>query len=193
MPDGPGSLLLGSALRLQNELERIGRPFCLIGGIALQRWGEPRVTRDVDAMVFTNLEGEEHLIETLLKVFSPRREDAAQFAKLSRVLLLMDPVSEAGLDVSMGAFEFERRVVGRTSHAEYEPGLSLRTCSAEDLIVYKAFANRDLDWIDIKGVLIRQRGRLDFDVIEHELPLLTELKAEPEILDRWQKLMKRYQ
>lgn len=32
-------------------LEAIGRPGCLIGGLALQRWGEPRMTQDADLTV----------------------------------------------------------------------------------------------------------------------------------------------
>ena len=57
--------------------------------------------------------------------------------------------------------------------------------------MFKAFADRDLDWIDIKGILIRQRGRLDLDVVERELPPLVELKEEPASLDRWRSLRRR--
>jgi hypothetical protein len=32
----------------------------------------------------------------------------------------------------------------------------LHTCSAEDLIVLRAFADRSKDWVDIEGVIIRQ-------------------------------------
>ena len=49
------------------------------------------------------------------------------------------------------------------------PGVSLLTCSAEDLIVLKAFADRDQDWLDIEGILFRQKGLLDWDYILTEL------------------------
>ncbi|MEX0777594.1 MAG: hypothetical protein WD042_17960 [Phycisphaeraceae bacterium] len=68
----------------------------------------------------------------------------------------------------------------------------MRTCSAEDLIVFKAFADRDRDWLDVKGVLIRQQGKLNFEQIERELAPLVELKEEPAILDKWHKLRERY-
>ena len=32
-----------------------GWRFCFIGGIALQRWGEPRLTGDVDLTILTGL------------------------------------------------------------------------------------------------------------------------------------------
>jgi hypothetical protein len=54
----------------------------------------------------------------------------------------------------------------------------LRTCSAEDLVVLKAFADRPQDWLDIEGVLVRQGRSLDrAQVIDELLPLL-ELKEE---------------
>jgi hypothetical protein len=34
----------------------------------------------------------------------------------------------------------------------------------------KAFASRDQDWLDIKGILIRQGDRLDWPYILEQLP-----------------------
>ncbi len=184
--------LIAAARKLQAVLDELGRPYCIIGGLAVQRWGQPRVTEDVDAMVFTDLEQERETIQSLLSVFQARRNDAEQFAKVRRVLLMFEPESEIGLVVSLGAFEYERHAAERATEAEYEPGVYLRTCSAEDLIVYKAFAARELDWLDIQGILIRQQGKLDFDLIERELLPLVELKEEPEILTRWHALRERY-
>ena len=36
--------------------------FCLIGGLALQRWGEPRETVDVDLTLLTGFGGEDPFI-----------------------------------------------------------------------------------------------------------------------------------
>ncbi|MEM7681829.1 MAG: nucleotidyl transferase AbiEii/AbiGii toxin family protein [Planctomycetota bacterium] len=184
--------VLPAAAKLQLVLEQLGRPFCFIGGISVMRWGEPRVTEDADAMVFTDLADEQQAIDHLLSAFAARRDDAAEFAKAHRVLLLVDLVSGVEFDISLGAFEYERHAAERASVSEYAPGIYLRTCSAEDLIVYKAFANRALDWHDIEGVLIRQQGKLDFDLIERELTPLVELKQEPAILDRWAQLRDRH-
>ena len=53
------------------------------------------------------------------------------------------------------------------------PGVVLRTCCAEDLVILKAFAGRPQDWIDIESVLVRQRRILDWSLILAELePLL---------------------
>lgn len=75
----------------------------------------------------------------------------------------------------------------------FAPEADLLTCSAEDLIVFKAFADREIDWHDIKGILIRQKGALDFALIEEELSPLAALKEEPAIMGRWERLRHLYQ
>jgi hypothetical protein len=61
----------------------------------------------------------------------------------------------------------------------------LRLCTAEDLIVYKSFAGRALDWADVESVIAKQpRGRLDWRYIYTQLKPLSELKEDPEILPR---------
>ena len=77
-------------------------------------------------------------------------------------------------------------MVERACEVEYLPGLNLRICSAEDLIVQKAFADRLQDWADVDNVLRRRRDSLDWDHIERELQPLCELKDAPMILQRLQ-------
>jgi len=56
---------------------------------------------------------------------------------------------------------FEERAVQRASPFAIQGGVTLTTCSAEDLVVFKAFAGRDKDWLDIEGIALRQHRRLD--------------------------------
>ena len=77
---------------------------------------------------------------------------------------------------------YEERMIGRASHWTIPVHGQIRTCSAEDLVVLKAFADRPQDWIDIEKVAIRQGARLNRDLIVAELTPLVELKEEPEIL-----------
>ncbi len=73
-------------------------------------------------------------------------------------------------------------MIDRASSFAFAPGVELRTCSAEDLIVMKLFAFRPLDIRDAEGVAIRNRGQLDWHYIEEQLQPLADLKQEPEIL-----------
>jgi hypothetical protein len=59
-------------------------------------------------------------------------------------------------------------------------GETLRICSAEDLVVMKAFAARPHDWGDIDAVLARYAPKLDWGYIYQQLNPLAELKEAPE-------------
>ena len=157
--------------------------FCFIGGIALQRWGEPRETVDVDISLFTGFGEMDAYNEVLLQHFEPRISDAATFAKERRVLLLRSSKG-VGIDVSLAALPYEALVIQRSSYFDYPSGIPLLTCSAEDLIVLKAFAGRGQDWVDVERIIVRQTGKLDWDYILEQLRPLAELKDAPGIIDQ---------
>lgn len=180
--------LVSTALELQKFCEKQNWKFCIIGGLALQFWGEQRLTKDVDLTLLTGFGDEEKFIDALLKNFQARISDAKTFALRNRVILLQTE-SEIGIDISLGAFPFEESMIERADYQEYLPNINLKICSPEDLIVSKAFAARDKDWFDIKSVLIKQQN-IDWSYIFEQLSPLVELKEEPEILTKLEKLRK---
>lgn len=146
------------------------------------RWGEPRETVDVDLTLLTGFGGEQPYISALLGAFDARVENAASFALTHRVLLLRAP-SGVGLDVALGGMPFEEDVIARSSPFRFSAETTLRTCSAEDLIVMKSFAGRTKDWLDVEGIIVRQTGHLDWEYVRRQLAPLAELKEEPELLE----------
>ena len=175
--------VIQAASELQAVCQARGWQFCFIGGVALLRWGEPRETVDADLTLLTGFGGEEPFIRVLLQHFEGRIPDAARFALDRRVLLLRSRKG-VGLDVALGALPFEELVVQRSSLFDYTPEITLRTCSAEDLVVLKAFAGRGQDWVDVERIIVRQTGKLDWTYIRAQLRPLAELKGTPEILDQ---------
>jgi len=173
--------LFETASALQEFCDGQGWHSCFIGGIAVQRWGEPRVTRDVDLSLLTGFGAEDDFIVPLLAAYEARMENAGDFARRYRVLLLKSS-GGVGIDVSLGALPFEETLVRRATTFSAGPGIELRTCSAEDLIVMKLFASRPLDIHDAESVALRQKSRLDWDYIEEQLRPLAEVKDQPEIL-----------
>ena len=157
----------------------------------MQRWSEPRFTDDADLTLLTGFGSEEAFIGPLLDMFSPRRPDAAEFALRTRVLLLKNSKG-VGLDIALGAFPFETHTIERSSPFVFPTGQSLITCSAEDLLVHKCFANREKDWLDVDGILARQWNKLDLKLARRELKPLAELKEEPEIIARLEQKIARY-
>jgi hypothetical protein len=172
---------------LERRWRKHGFKFCFIGGITVQRWGQPRNTRDLDLTLLTGFGQEQPYIDAILNEYSPRRSDAHEFALLNRVLLIEDELG-VPIDISLGAMPFEERAIVRSSSWSVQASASITTCSASDLIVHKAFAARQEDWIDVRGIIIRSADKLDWNLITDELTPLAELKGEPEILTRLEQL-----
>lgn len=127
-------------------------------------------------------------MDSLLKEFSPRRPDAREFALSHRVLLIQTRKG-VGVDAALDALPFEERTVQRASEWAWAAGQELTTCAADDLVVHKVFAGRDLDWGDVERVLTRQHGKLNLAQIRTELKPLLELKGAPESLDKLERLL----
>jgi hypothetical protein len=179
--------LIHAAANLQAVCVDHGWKFCFIGGLAVQRWGEPRETVDVDLTLLTGFTNESAFVSTLLATFEPRVPNAAEFARVNRVLLLR-AASGVGLDIALGGLPFEESAVARSTLFTFPPDTPLRTCSAEDLVVFKAFADRPKDWVDVEGILIRQSPTMDWDYVRAQLAQLAELKEAPELVDKLERL-----
>jgi hypothetical protein len=160
--------------------------FCVIGGLAVIRWGEQRQTQDVDITLLVEFGDEERIAREMLTQFAPRIPDPLDFALRHRVLLVK-AANGIPLDLSLGGVPFEKRVVHRASVFEFAPGCALPTCSAEDLIVLKAFAGRPRDWLDIEMIAARQKS-IDWKLTLREIEPLARLKETPEIADRLRQL-----
>ena len=184
--------LLEAALDLQRLLDSWNWRSCLIGGIAVLRWGEARFTRDVDLALLTGFGDEDHYILPLLEAgYKGRIPDAAAFARRNRVLLVTAP-NGVPVDIALAALPFEAQAIGRATLFEFAPGCSLRTCSAEDLIVLKLFAFRAQDLVDVESVAARFGEALDWTYVLDNLAPLAEAKDEPAIMDRAARLWDHY-
>jgi hypothetical protein len=182
--------IFAAALEVQSFCQARGWGFCFIGALAVQRWGEPRLTLDVDVTLLTRFGAEEAFIDPLLGRFKGRVPDARDFALKHRVLLLHSS-SSVPVDVALGAMPFEEHAVQRGSGFAIGPDVVLTTCSAEDLIVFKAFAGRAKDWLDIEGIALRQGAKLDETLILAELEPLLALKEAPEAASRLRAILAR--
>jgi len=180
-----------AALDLQDFCRARGWAFCFIGGVALERWAVPRFTKDADMTLLTRFVHDQECITGLLARFSARYANAAEFAAQARVLLLKHE-NGVELDVALGAFDFEARSIERGSVWKARHGIELFTCSAEDLIVHKAFASRLKDWADVESVLAVQRDRLNGPQILAELGPLAELKEDTDIVPRLERMMREH-
>ncbi|HEY7329742.1 MAG TPA: nucleotidyl transferase AbiEii/AbiGii toxin family protein [Gemmataceae bacterium] len=173
--------LFQAALEVEQFMRQQNWRFCLIGGLAVVRWGQPRATQDLDFSLLTGFGREQEYVDRLLTRFSSRRADARDFALRHRVVLART-AEGVSLDIALAAFPFEEKVIERSSTFSFAEGVTLTTASAEDLIVLKAFAGREQDWFDVRGIIARQGNGLDWNYIIPELTLLNQLKEGSDLL-----------
>lgn len=180
-------LILDAAL-VQQFIEAQGWDFFFIGGLAVQIWGEPRLTKDIDLTVFTNLSDEKGLIDRVLREYKPKFHDAGEFALSNRVL----PVTTAngiGVDFTLAGLADFSEPLSRASYQDFGDGTLLKICSPEDLVIMKTLAGRPRDWPDVEAVLIKQR-QLDWEYIGASIAALSEYRYEEDLLEKQKHLMK---
>lgn len=175
-----------TAWHLHRFLTERGIPYAIIGGLAVQRWGQPRLTRDVDLTVLLPPGREEGALREMVEVFPGRIDDAVSFALQHRVLLVTAPGGSQA-DIGLGLPGFEEEVVARAVAYDLGDGRLVRLCSAEDLIVYKALAGRPRDIDDIEGIIARQGRTLDVAHIRRWLEILATLAEDPEVRGRFER------
>jgi predicted nucleotidyltransferase len=156
---------LSASYEVGEFLSKNGIRYAVIGGLAVQFWGEPRLTVDVDIAIASNLEsGSDELVRLITTHFESRTKEPFEFAKRAR-MILVSTRDGIDVDISLALPGYEDEMFARAIDLEIEPGKSIRICSAEDLIIHKAVAGRPQDISDIQGVVYRQGDRLEVDYI----------------------------
>jgi predicted nucleotidyltransferase len=160
-------------------------PFAIIGGIANAVRGRPRATEDIDLKVLIRDRTIAEFRQLAESRFAPHRRP--WLAKAESALIVSVEVEGTVVDMLAAVLPYEEQAIERAELVEVD-GIPLPICSAEDLIIHKAISNRSQDWIDIEGVLIRQRGKLDLAYIRHWLIQFAEALENHEILTRFTQL-----
>ena len=177
----PISELASAAREVLSALDEASIQACVIGALAVHRWGEPRATSDADFSALAPYGDEARVITFLLERFEARVPDPRDFALTTRVLLLRTRQG-VEVDVALAAFPFEIEALETASSWEIISGVSLRSCPAEHLVVYKLVAGRTHDLADIEGIVRRQGKRLDVERIRRWGRVFAELKEDPDLL-----------
>lgn len=128
--------------------------YCLIGGMAVGYWGEPRFTRDMDFTVA--IKGGLEKLQQKLKAagFSTRTKGASQLQVTAYQKLRFQA------DIMLSEIEYQEWVIQRSQMVPMF-NFQVPICSAEDLVILKLIANRRQDLLDIEKILERQAINLD--------------------------------
>ncbi len=181
--------LFKAGLELQKTMEERKWPFCFIGGLAVLRWGDMRMTLDIALCLLCGFGNEGKYSKALLTSYRSRIPDAYNFAIANRVLLLYAS-NGVSVDISLSGLQFEEQMIKEATLFSFHPDCKLITCSAEAIIILKAFADRTKDWMDIEGIIVRQGKNLNIDFITEQLSPLCKEKGTPNIINKLQTLFK---
>ena len=165
---------------LQRLIDRLDGQGLIIGGIAASLLGRPRLTADLDAVVLVSVQDLSRLLTYALEEgLVPRMENAEEFARRNRVLLLVHQETGIPVDISLGALPFEIEAVQR-SQVHKVGSLKVRLPTPEDLIIFKAVAHRPQDLLDIQAI-VDNYPNLDQDRIQIWVQSFAEALDIPEL------------
>jgi len=173
---------------LQRLLDQFNNRGVIIGGIAVGFLGKPRFTADVDAMFLLSTQDIPKFLELAnAENIRPRIQNAEEFARKNRVLLLRHVPTETDIDISLGILPFEEEMVKRGSIKSFA-NLSLRLPTPEDLIIMKAIAHRPKDLEDIRTIAEKYPD-LDVKRIERWVKEFGEVLETPELWEMIKSLL----
>lgn len=152
--------LFQSIIAIQKHLAEEGISSIVIGGVAVGAWGEPRLTRDVDLKVLLTRQDTQRLLEVLSSFSTPLVPNPAEMLKKQAVLFIQDNLGTR-IDLLLAETPYDVIAIQRGRNVEIQPGISIRLCSPEDLIIYKLISTRMRDHEDVISVVRRQANSLD--------------------------------
>jgi hypothetical protein len=155
----------------------------LFGAQAVQVWGVPRLSADVDVTV--RLRGGNDTTAFVLAMraggFDLRVADVDEFVRRTRVLPFVHRESRIPVDAVLAGPGPEEEFITRVRAVDIG-GVLVPVLSPEDLIVTKVLAGREKDLEDIRGILRERGAELDLARTRSFLRLLEEALAQSDLL-----------
>jgi hypothetical protein len=140
------------------------------GAIAYNYYGPPRLTQDVDVLALIPDLKAPGLVEELTRAGCHHGDRNPRPIELRPVLDDLRSKTHLAVFVCRGIrtevfvpwHPFHHLVLERSPERDLE-GRRIRIHSAEDLIVFKKIFDRPKDIVDIKAILMTQKGKMDLD------------------------------
>lgn len=160
-------------------------PYLLIGGLAVGVLGEPRMTQDIDLIIFVPKKSAPEVIKKATKAgFWANITSATKDIELKGAFRL--DFDNLWVDIIISSTEFENSAFKRKKQIKLL-GKKAFIPSPEDLILLKLIPGRDKDILDVKSIIERYKGKLDKLYLEKWAQKLSD---EAENLRIWNTLKK---
>jgi hypothetical protein len=180
--DDPVAVLLAA----QRAFERAGLQAVAYGGLVVAMYGRPRETHDADFAVSTvSPEGARHALTAagldVVQAFAEVRFGGCSVSRLTLVgggeLNTVDLVRPRSPRYAAAVLE---RAISGTLRGE-----TVRVTTPEDYVLLKVLATRDRDLEDAASVIEKQRGRLDWPLLEREVAALASEIPDHDVAGRY--------
>ncbi len=184
-------VLLEAVREAQAFLESEDWPFMVIGGLAVQVWGNVRATQDVDISVAIHPQERERLVMAARKRFKLIPDNPEAFIARTNVL----PVeTESGVPVDLicAWTDMEREALSRARDIEVEPGFSMRVAAPEDLLLMKFISERPRDREDVEGILVRSGDEMDHAYVRKWLKVFAETLHQPSLVEEYKEYLRQF-
>lgn len=179
-----------TALRIQRGLLGADITFCFIGILAFEHWGNVQRPVDLGVDVFCHLDQKSDVLRTLSRVVDLRIDQIDFLVKNARIQLGIAD-NQAETDISLGYLPYEKRLLERAVEVDFNVEEPLVCCSAEDLVILKSIAGRDIDWSDIRRIIQVSGRQMDWELVFSELEPLLELTENPKSAEQLRELVER--
>jgi hypothetical protein len=103
------------------------------------------------------------------------------------MLFVLDPRGTR-LDLLLADTSYDFLAIERGREVEVQPGVVLRMCSAEDLIIHKMISTRPRDRTDVEGILRRQGTALDDGYVQDWLRQFELALDDSTLIDRFKQM-----
>jgi hypothetical protein len=151
--------------------------YAVLGGLAVNLYGEPRFTMDVDINIMLKPEQLQRFIKkSRASGFTPACPNLKEFVKKTGVI----PMNFSGRgakgksDFIIAENELELAALKRAVRKKIG-SVKIKFVSPEDLVIHKIVSLRPHDREDVRGILIRQGRKLDSRYIKKWLRRLDKM------------------
>jgi Nucleotidyl transferase of unknown function (DUF2204) len=158
----------------------------LFGAQAVQIWGLPRLSADVDVTVALRGEPAAFVQAMAAGGFELRVEGIEDFVKRTRVYPFVHRDTGIPVDIVLAGPGLEEEFLKRARPVDLG-GVTVPVIDPEDLVVTKILAGRPKDIEDVRGILRERLEQLDIDRIRRLLDLLQRALGQSDLLPAFER------
>lgn len=166
--------------------------YAVLGGMAVLIYGEPRMTFDIDVNIVLDAGNINDFLKKAKRFgFRPLASNIKSFVKRTGVIpmkFLKDKIT-GRFDFIIAQNMLEYLCIKRARVRKIY-NTNIKLISPEDLVIHKITSQRPRDLEDLRGILIRQRGKLDIKYIAYWLKQIAKVNRKLELLALFKTMLK---